>query len=128
VPDASTARLRILVIEDSRATRELIAQFLSDRGYDVVSASNGQDGLAVIERQRTAPPALVVLDLILPYLDGVAFAEELRRRGLRPRNPLLVLSVDRLGREKAEQFRAEGFLAKPFELDALLGEVERLTV
>jgi CheY-like chemotaxis protein len=128
VPDASTARLRILVIEDSRATRELIAQFLSDRGYDVVSASNGQDGLGVIERQRTAPPALVVLDLILPYMDGVAFAEELRRRGLRPRIPLLVLSVDRLGREKAEQFRAEGFLAKPFELDALLGEVERLTV
>ena len=69
----------------------------------------------------------VAFDVVLPHMDGIAFAKELGRRGLRPSIPVIVLSGDVKGREMARQIGAEGYLEKPFSIPMLLDEVARLT-
>jgi OmpR family response regulator RpaB len=111
------------VIDDDPQVRGLLQLTLEQAGYGVTTACDGQDA---IERLSFSRPSLVLLDLMMPRLDGFGFTAELERRGLRPAVPILVVSAtDRAG-EKAAQLRAEGYVAKPFDLTHLLSEVARL--
>jgi DNA-binding response OmpR family regulator len=114
----------VLVVEDDAAIAEVLRLSLEDVGFRVAQAADGNRALAAVERER---PNLVVLDLMLPGMDGATFAEELRRRGLRPGLPILVVSAASQARECAAQFGAEGFLPKPFDIDCLLDQARRLT-
>jgi CheY-like chemotaxis protein len=69
------------VVDDERTIRELLRQALQDDGYRVISACDGIDALRKIE---TCQPSLILLDLSMPRMDGLAFSDELERRGLRP--------------------------------------------
>jgi CheY-like chemotaxis protein len=113
----------VLVVEDDSLILQALKLALEYRGYRVAIASDGREALELLDRTL---PALIVLDLAMPRMDGAAFSEELRRRDLSA-IPLLVVSADAHGPEKAAQIGAQGFLLKPFELPALLEEVARLT-
>jgi CheY-like chemotaxis protein len=113
----------VLVVEDDRDIRELVRLTLESVGYSVEAATDGAEAIERIERQR---PDLVVLDLMMPAMNGLQFAEELRLRGLRPEVPILVLSAASQVLYKAGWIEAEGCIEKPFAIPALLGEVERL--
>ena len=114
----------ILVVDDDPAMQQTITMILEDEGYTVLVAGDGIEALAVL--QQTSPAA-IVLDITMPRMDGYAFAEELGRRGLRPAIPVMVLTADGRAAEKARRIGAEGYLAKPFSVLALVGEIERLT-
>jgi CheY-like chemotaxis protein len=114
----------ILVVDDDAGVRASLGVILEDFGYRALSAGDGREA---IERLADGPPALILLDLMMPRMDGYAFAEELDRRGLRPEVPILVLTADGRAEEKARRVGAEGYLAKPFDLDELLEKVGRLT-
>ena len=86
-------------------------------------ASNGQEALGILANER---PACILLDLMMPVMDGWQFVAELERRGMR-NAPLLILSADRSVQGHAAKLRADAFLAKPFDLDELLGKVHQLT-
>jgi CheY-like chemotaxis protein len=113
---------RVLVVDDDPGVRTLIADLLSGAGYQVDLASNGREALLCVERQR---PALVLLDLVMPVLDGPQFVRELGVRGLHL--PVLVVSADQNGAAVATECRAAGFLAKPFDRRELLTLVRQMT-
>ena len=122
---ASQARLagagRVLVVEDDPGTRELIRQALEGQGYAVEVAEDGERALA---RIAADPPMLVILDVVLPGLDGFAVAERLRS-GAAAAVPVLMLTiVDE--RERAARLGVAGYLSKPFDTDELLRQVRRL--
>ena len=115
----------ILVVEDDPQIQDLVRIALECAGHRVETVSDGAEALARLERGR---PDLIVLDLMLPNMNGIVFAEQLRERGLRGEVPLLVLSAASQVLYKAGWIEAEGCLAKPFAVTALLDEVARLTV
>ena len=122
MPKESAERL-VLVVDDDPDILQTLALCLSSEGYRVTTASNGQEALDLLGKER---PACVLLDLMMPVMDGWQFVAELEQRGGR-NSPLLILSADRAVQGHAAKLRAEAFLAKPFDLDELLGKVHQLT-
>lgn len=113
----------IMVIDDDVWIRETIQMALEDEGYQVVVASDGRAALDAVERTQ---PSLIVLDWMMPHLNGPSFAAELTQRGLRPGIPLLLVTADGHAAQKAAQISAEGHMRKPFDLPLLLDTVSRL--
>jgi CheY-like chemotaxis protein len=122
---AGGGRRTILVIDDDQTLRSVLAAALEFEGYEAAVAN---DGLEALERLRSGElqPALILLDLMLPRMDGYTFAAERRREGLAPGTPTIVLTADARAAEKAAEVDAEGYLAKPFELDDLMDQIEHL--
>lgn len=113
----------VLVVDDDPDILQTLALCLSTEGYKVLMAGNGQEALDVLSGER---PACVLLDLMMPIMDGWQFVSELETRGWR-RMPILVLSADRAVQQHSAKLRADAYLAKPFDLDELLGKVSQLT-
>jgi CheY-like chemotaxis protein len=112
----------VLVVDDDAGLQETLAAILEDAGYRVLLAGDGYQALETLAEQR---PALILLDIGLPRMDGFAFAAELGARGLHPGIPLPVLTADGNAAAKAQRVGAVGYLAKPFALDALLAQRPR---
>jgi CheY-like chemotaxis protein len=112
----------VMVIEDDFAIRETLRELLEDEGYGVVWASNGQEALAQLERHT---PRLILLDLMMPVMDGWEFRSAQRRDPVLARIPVVVISADHALDQKVPALAADGWLAKPFELDALLATLRR---
>jgi len=113
----------VLVIDDDPDILQTLGLCLSSEGYRVLMAANGKEALDILEREH---PSVILLDLMMPVMDGWQFVAELDHRGQRD-VPLLILSADRSVQGHAQQLRASGHLAKPFDLDELLGKVQQLT-
>ena len=119
-----TEPLRILVVEDDAAIGSLLQDAMIDEGYEVRHAPDGLQGLAVLESWR---PNVIVLDLMMPVMDGETFRHEQHRRGLADDVPLLILSASRRALEVAADLGAAAVVRKPFDLDELVNLVNRLT-
>lgn len=113
----------ILVVEDDEGVREAILLTLQLGGYQTHVALDGQEALQHIQE---AQPALMVLDLMLPRMNGYELMAELERLHLRSGMKILVLTAGASARPKADEIGADSGMAKPFDVDALLEEVERL--
>ncbi|MEO8631721.1 MAG: response regulator [Chloroflexota bacterium] len=110
---------RVLVVDDDASIRELLSTALEEDGYEVVPASNGQDALAVCARWR---PDVIVLDLMMPVMDGWTFAKRLRETD---QIPIVVLSAANDLARHAHSIGAADVVGKPFDLDQLLPKVAR---
>lgn len=111
---------RVLVVDDDPDIRSLLVSVLTDDGYEAASAANGRDALAVLD---TWDADLIVLDLMMPVMDGWAFASRLHeRRSV----PILVLSAGTDLTRHAKTIGAADFVPKPFDLDTLLPRIDRL--
>jgi len=116
---------QILVVEDDEAIRGLVTEVLRDDGYDVSEAANGAEALALVVGHR---PDLIVLDLMMPVMDGWAFVEACRNSACCSEVPIVVTSASHDLPRTAERLRSYGVrtcLAKPFDVDGLLALVER---
>lgn len=111
----------ILVVEDDPDLLALVEMILSDAGYRVRTASDGRAALARVAEEM---PALVFLDMRMPGMNGWEFAREFRARHGRAA-PIVVVTAAENARDRAEEIGAEGWLAKPFELDDVLRAAER---
>jgi CheY-like chemotaxis protein len=116
---------RILVIEDDDDIREVMQDVLASEGFRVDVARDGLDALRMLEHE--APPPLILLDMMMPRMDGETFLRVLRGRPALADATVVVISGNAATREKAEQLHAAACLVKPFELDELLGLVRSLT-
>jgi len=112
----------VLVVDDDGPLRSLIAEALEGEGYRVTTAGDGVEALEQIEAEQ---PALILLDWMMPRMDGVAFAEELRRRQPTADLPIVVMTAGGEARDRATRVGAVGFISKPFELGLLLDQVAR---
>ncbi|WNZ61950.1 response regulator [Myxococcus sp. MxC21-1] len=114
---------RLLIVDDELAIVEALQDILSVEGYDVDTAFNGAEGL---HRMADAKPDLVLLDLMMPVMDGREMLRRMREddglRGI----PVVVMSAGRISEE--ERRSSARFLAKPFELDVLLDTIAELLV
>jgi two-component system response regulator MprA len=111
---------RVLLIEDDATIRHVVAEVLADVGFAVREAA---DGLAALEQLAAWRPDVIVLDLMMPGLDGRAFRAEQRARGLAAEAPLVVLSASRYAVEAGAELGAAAVVAKPFDLDDLLAAI-----
>src|SRR5215207_8475134 len=113
----------ILIIEDNADIARGLRDNLEEEGYEVDVALDGEQGLA---RLRGRPPRLVILDLMLPRLDGIQVLRRLRDEGFEM--PVLILSARAGEAEKVRGFRvgADDYVTKPFGLRELLARVDAL--
>ncbi|MFD0690176.1 response regulator transcription factor [Actinomadura fibrosa] len=120
---AGTAPARILIVDDEPAVRESLSSSLQFEGYEVAEAA---DGVTALERVEAERPDLVVLDVLMPRMDGLTTCRRLRALGATM--PVLMLTArDMVGdRVTGLDAGADDYLAKPFELDELLARVRAL--
>jgi two-component system, chemotaxis family, chemotaxis protein CheY len=109
----------VLVVDDDSDILDAISEILLADGYRVARARHGLEALEQIALER---PRLVLLDLMMPVMDGIAFAHALRTRRPEVQVPILVISADATP-DKVAQVGAAAFLPKPFDIDALLAHV-----
>jgi hypothetical protein len=100
----------VLVIDDDKTTRDMLRRVLEREAWSVVEATNGREGLAQLDRHR---PAAILLDLMMPQMDGFTFLDSLRQRGEETPVPIIVLSAKELSR--AELARLENQVQKVIE-------------
>ena len=124
VPNAAP---RALVIEDSEHTAYLLAFILERAGYDVTTVGNGRDAEALLAGERKAD--VIVLDLMLPYVDGFELLMQIRESAQWRAVPVLVLSGKSLEADVVRTFElgADDYVTKPFRPQELLARVRRLT-
>lgn len=108
----------VLVVEDDLDIRAALQGFLKDEGYNVFTAENGRAGLQLLEQEK---PGLVLLDLMMPVMNGWEFLEEKNRSPSGAKTPVLVISAVP-GNPSIPG--ALGFLKKPIDLDRLVDFVE----
>jgi CheY-like chemotaxis protein len=114
---------RILVVEDDELIRDSLVEFLDEQGYQAMGANDGLDALDKL-RAGDPHPCVIVLDLMMPNMDGKAFREEqLRDPELSP-IPVIVLSAYHDVAKSARELDVAHFLAKPLKLPALLQLVQ----
>ena len=105
-------------MDDDPSIVAFVTEILVAEGHEVVSAENGAEALAKVNGE-----ALVLLDMRMPVLDGWGFARQFRASG--KNSPIVVMTAAENARRWAEEIGAAGYLAKPFEIDALIAAVER---
>lgn len=130
-PENAAARRRVLVVDDERNIREVLAQYLEVAGFAVIEAA---DGATALRLAATTPPDLVVLDLMLPGIDGMEVCRRLRAEST---IPILMLTAKTEEEDKLAGFGlgADDYVTKPFSprevvvrVQALLRRVEALRV
>jgi two-component system, OmpR family, response regulator MprA len=114
---------RLLIIEDEPAMRMALADCLLAEGYRVITADNGQDGLDKVIAEK---PDLIILDIMLPRLNGFAVCAELRR--LRHLEPVLMLTAKGQIQDRVSGLDAgaDDYLVKPFSTEELLARIRAL--
>jgi len=115
----------ILVVDDDRDSRLLLELALSTSGFAVMTASNGEEALQIARRHT---PALILLDLAMPVMDGFTFrAKQLQDRSLAS-IPIICVSGRHDAHQAAEQLRAAACIPKPFDLETVVLRVMALAV
>jgi CheY-like chemotaxis protein len=108
---------KLLIVDDEVAILEALTDILSVEGYEVATAANGAEGLQQVGRDR---PDLILLDLMMPVMDGQEMLRRLKEDPALRSIPVVVMSA---GRVTKAELQGSRFLAKPFELDDLLETV-----
>ena len=114
---------RVLVVEDDEGLRETLAEVLTDEGHEVRVAQDGEEALDAIQEWT---PEIIVLDLMMPRMDGYEFRARQRDLPAHAPTKILVLSAARDVRLAAEELGADGWLVKPFGLHEVLSSVREI--
>jgi two-component system, chemotaxis family, chemotaxis protein CheY len=119
--DAAAGAARpILVVDDDPEILAMLRDFLESEGLPVRTAANGAEALDALDELA---PALILLDMRMPVLDGWAFAARFRERDLS--YPIVVMTAAESARRWAEEIGATAYIAKPFDVNELLDTIER---
>jgi CheY-like chemotaxis protein/anti-sigma regulatory factor (Ser/Thr protein kinase) len=122
-PALEPGRARILVVDDDRALLDATSSVLRDWGYAVDEAVDGETALRLL---RAAKPDLMLVDLMMPVMDGGALVVRMRQDGLAEAVPLVVFTADRDANARAKELNAVAALRKPFSLEELQSVLGRL--
>ena len=116
---------RILLVEDNEMNRDMLSRRLIRRGYEVAIAVDGEQGVAMA---RSEAPALILMDMSLPGLDGWEATRRIKAAPETQRIPVIALTAHAMSgdREKAIGAGCDDFDTKPVDFERLLGKIERL--
>ncbi len=123
--DQKRARERILVVDDSKTIRNFMQQGLAQQGFEVVTAADGQEGLAAAVQKK---PDLIVTDLEMPLMNGRELTRELKKQDMFKNTPVIMLTASGSQRDelKGRHAGVDAYLSKPFAPDKLVVLVEKL--
>jgi two-component system chemotaxis response regulator CheY len=118
---------RIMVIDDSAALREAVCGTLSDAGYEVVEAMNGTDALAKLDGRKLD---LMICDVLMPGMDGIALVKEVKRRAAYRFVPIIMLTTESSeeSKEAGQMAGAKAWVVKPFRPAQILNAVSKLVL
>ena len=116
---------KILLVEDNEMNRDMLSRRLQRRGYEVLTAVDGESGLALTKSET---PALVLMDMSLPEIDGWEATRQLKADPATRAIPVIALTAHAMAgdREQALAAGCDDFDIKPIDLDRLLGKIEAL--
>ena len=116
----------ILIVDDDSDVRSALSELLEEEGFSVEAARNGREALARL-RTGTIHPALILLDLMMPGMDGWDFRSEQMRDPRLASVPVVIVSASGFSRESIRtQFRPAAYVEKPIEKDVLLGAIRAI--
>jgi CheY-like chemotaxis protein len=117
--------VKVLVVEDNEVNQRILVRRLTKRGWDVVLASDGGEGVA---KARTEAPHLILMDMSLPVLDGWEATRQLKAAPETQTIPIIALTAHAMvgDREKAMAAGCDDYDTKPIEFDRLLAKIEAL--
>ena len=115
----NASRRNILVVDDDAALRNTLVEALEEEGYRTTSASNGREALERLRSEKT-PPAVILLDMMMPVMDGWAFRDEQQRDPQLAEIPVVVFSAQGNVKQMASEVSASAYLKKPVMLKELL--------
>jgi CheY-like chemotaxis protein len=118
----SAAQSIVMVVDDDRDIREIVADVLGDAGYSVITAINGADAIELLAK---VTPSLILLDLNMPVMDGFEFRRAQRGNPALAKIPTVIMSAVHRMKEKVEELAVDDTLEKPVVLKDLLGVVAR---
>jgi CheY-like chemotaxis protein len=107
---------KILLVDDDEAVRKLLGAHLTEKGFEVQTAS---DGLIALESLRKSVPAVVVLDVIMPNMDGYGMLREMKKDPKLRAVPVVVLTAREMMRDVFVQEGIQDFIVKPYDLEEL---------
>ncbi len=115
----------VLVVEDQRAQREMMAETLAKDGLQVVAAADGREAL---QKLREAKPDVIVLDVVMPNMNGYEFLRAVRQLPEFAQVPVVVCSVkgEQFDKHWAQRLGSNAYVVKPFEPQVLVGTVRSL--
>lgn len=115
---------KILVVEDDDNVRNNISELLTEEGYEVITASDGIDGITFARRFQ---PDLIISDIILPEADGFTVLKELKTNFLTSTIPFIFLSArtDIIDIPKGLEYKADSYITKPYKAEELLKTIAR---
>lgn len=120
--EASLVDKTVLVVDDDEGLLETLQDLLEMEGYRVIVAHNGIEAL---EKLETLTPAVILLDLRMPRMDGKTFAREVHCRENLQSLYIILMTANLYARGSADAMGANDFLAKPFDVDELLEKIEQ---
>jgi DNA-binding response OmpR family regulator len=119
---------RVLIVEDTKNIREIVAYMLKNRGYDVVESGDGQDGWT---KATTVSPDCIVLDAMLPHKSGFEICADLKADPKTQKIPIIMLTAITRDTGKSDEYwkqksKADDFMTKPFKAADLVVRIEKL--
>ena len=116
---------KILLVEDNEMNRDMLSRRLQRRGYEIVMAINGEQGVSMAQSEL---PDLILMDLSLPVLDGCQAALQIKSNPATAGIPIIALTAHAMAsdRERAAEAKCDDYDVKPVELPRLLGKMEAL--
>ena len=123
--DIRTCAKRILVVDDEQDLVVMMSKALKYQGYEVITASDGQEGL---EKAKTEKPDLIVLDLMLPKINGYKVCGLLKKDTRYAKTPIILFTAKANAEdiELGKSIGADAYITKPYDRDALLSKIEEL--
>jgi len=118
---------KVLIVDDSPTMRRMVGLTLRQAGFEVIEGTNGQEGLQKLEREQVV---LVITDLNMPVMDGIALVKAIRQLPHHCFTPILLLTTE-IGEDKKQAARAagaSGWMTKPFQPETLLKVVSRIAL
>ena len=114
----------ILYVEDNQDNRKLVRRVLEADGYTVNEAENAQEALAYL---NTKPPALILMDISMPDMDGYALTAKIRAMPEFTKIPIIAMTANvmRGDRERSLEAGCDGYIQKPIDIDILTQQIER---
>ena len=117
--------MRVLTVDDSRTILAMLHHTLSNAGFDVLQAEDGQKGLDILKREAVD---IIITDINMPVMDGIEFIRNVRATGHHNSLPILILTTE-TSQDKREQGRAAGgtgWIVKPFDPEKLISVIHKV--
>lgn len=120
IRDYQATTVRILIVDDDPTIRSVLEALLEDEGFVPVTAANGKEAVAIV---RNDPPALVLMDLMMPVMNGLEASRTLKTDPETATVPIIAMSAGFILRESIDDLLADSIISKPFDLDALIANI-----